>query len=109
MISYGAENKEQMKKLAAELLGRLFVDAAVSLKMTEDKGKGFNVEPADLNKILGANGREASFEYLFRMVQPSMLANSESLQDFAKTFGYSVTAKGSGGQLNWTVSFKPTF
>ena len=109
MISYGAENKEQMKKLAAELLGRLFVDAAVNLKMPDDKGKGFTVEPGDLNKILGANGREASFEYLFRIVQPPTLAESQSLQDFAQTFGYSVIAKGSGNQLNWTVSFKPTF
>ena len=104
MKSWASENLAQKNKLAAELLGRLYAQAALAECISLDQGQGFNLNTAHLRGVVDINS--SAFGQLFSQVDAQMLAESESLQSFAKVFGYSASAVGQGAQKNWAVQFK---
>ena len=108
MTTWAAENEARQKKFAAELLGSWYAKAAVVRGPTDDQGEGFSVCSYHVHNLpLDTNPQ--TYMQLFSCVESSALAESESLQDFAKAFGYSVTASGAGRDCAWEVDFKPAF
>ena len=108
MATWAAENETRQKNFAAELLGSWYAKAAVAQGPERDKGEGFSVEWIDVQAVpLDVNSE--TYMQLFSCVDSSALAESESLQGFAKAFGYSVTAIGQGCDGDWQVDFKQAF
>ena len=82
------QNSERKKQLA----GSLVASAAAAVVLERDKGQGFGVQVEDLDQ-LGISREDATFKEVFGSVKYSELAACEALQDFARSFGYSVTAR----------------
>eukprot|EP00438_Fugacium_kawagutii_P010625 Skav201645 [mRNA] locus=scaffold3087:240180:240659:+ [translate_table: standard] len=74
-------NESRRRKLAEDLLATLIVQAAPR-KMQEAKGGTFTVHKHDLP------GGQPYVDTFFGSVQTNDLIAAESLQDFAKSFGY---------------------
>lgn len=109
MATWAAENETQQKKIAAELLGSWYAKAAVAQGPLRDNGEGFSVQWTDV-QAFSLDVHSATYTQLFSCVDSSALAESESLQGFAKAFGYSVTAiNGFYGHIDWQVDFKQAF
>ena len=111
MCSWEADMQSRTNQAAAVLLGHLYTQAAVK-KALEERGQGFTVSKRDVLKELHAdrsdsgkwNAKFELFTQLFASVTARSLAKSESLQGFARSFGYSVAATGSSCCVN--VVFK---
>mmetsp|Transcript_35954 Transcript_35954/g.58881 ORF Transcript_35954/g.58881 Transcript_35954/m.58881 type:complete len:223 (-) Transcript_35954:32-700(-) len=106
--TWAAEDEPRQKKFAAELLGSWYAKAALAKCATDDQGEGFSVFWSHVHN-LPLDTYSQTYTQLFSCVESSELAESESLQDFAKAFGYSVTASGAGRDRAWEVDFKPAF
>ena len=93
---------------------KMCTEAALQ-KASADKGKGFTVDYADLEKLLGIesyhNNRERSAaqndlaRQLFSGVSGPMLAESESLHRFARSYGYSISVS-YGSISRFSVKFE---
>ena len=106
MFSWEPDIQERREQAAAVLLGHLYTQAAVK-KASEDQGQGFIVGRGDVEMQLGLSqgchpsraeeyrasdaAKRGMFNTIFNSVEPESLAQSESLQGFARSFGYSLT------------------
>ena len=114
------QNQEQKQQAASLLLGHWYAQAAV--KWMRESGTGFSIDRWSVEEELSINprGKESVcrsqrllFDHLFDSVEPGSLAQAESLQRFARAFGYSATAlegdlwDGDTWRTNLAVHFKP--
>ena len=98
MTRFEAELREQQRQTAAVLLGQLYAQAAL-LKVSQDEGEGFYVSALDVERMLSFDrdhkerlaGQKSLVFNLFGGVSPQMLQESESLQRFARPYGYSIS------------------
>ena len=98
MTRFEAELREQQRQTAAVLLGQLYAQAAL-LKVSQDEGEGFYVSALDVERMLSFDrdhkerlaGQKSLVFKLFGGVSPQMLQESESLQRFARSYGYSTS------------------
>lgn len=89
MAAWADESKKQKWKLVAELLGRLYAEAAVKKRAAEDKGEGFSIWqhelfPGDKDKAF------QQIQYDLGVPDCTTVTESESLKEFSRLFGYSV-------------------
>eukprot|EP00435_Cladocopium_sp_Y103_P047792 s687_g14.t1 len=87
MIDWQGESEKMWKSAAEELLCSGIMKAAVE-RSNNDRGEGFKVARSDVQKALGLD--ESAFSSLFRVVAGNIPGASESLQRFARSFGYSM-------------------
>ncbi|CAL1173055.1 unnamed protein product [Cladocopium goreaui] len=99
------KNHRRKTETLAALLGSLFADAAVA-KAAQETGEGFRVSTREVADMMGVNEHDSVYARLFRHVQVSQLEASDSLLDFASSFGYSFTV--SDLAAGWfDIAFKP--
>ena len=111
MLDWQGESKKMRTSAAEELLCSGIMKAAVE-KSKQDQGKGFTLSKGDLQGALGFD--EKVFNSLFNDVAgkvPCKICKSESLQRFARSFGYSMSVKTCTGQdvknLPWANDVRP--
>ena len=112
---WSEQNQLKRQKLSAEIAGSFLADAAAEKALPEDYGGGFSVGHRDLYELygLGVNTKIPEVDEIFGDLDVSLLEESESLKDFARSFGYSMTLRKTGDQRflnnNVQVDFKPAF
>lgn len=105
VTGWSQKNHRRKTETLAALLGSLFADAAVA-KAAQETGEGFRVSTREVADMMGVNEHDSVYARLFRHVQVSQLEASDSLLDFASSFGYSFTV--SDLAAGWfDIAFKP--
>ena len=97
MLDWQGESQKMRQRAAEELLCSGILKAAVE-KSKEDQGKGFTLNRDDLRRALGLDENEPGFNNLFSVVAGKKPCESEILQRFARSFGYSMSVNKFNGQ-----------
>eukprot|EP00435_Cladocopium_sp_Y103_P051672 s687_g16.t1 len=90
--AWSVENQARQQAANAALVGNLLAQAAAKVVMEKDQGGGFKISEEDLDRI-GIKRDELMFQRIFNHLELSSLEESESLQAFARSFGYSIAVK----------------
>jgi len=96
MLDWQGESQKMRQRAAEELLCSGIMKAAVE-KSKEDQGTGFTLKRDDLRSALGLD--ETVFNNLFSVVAGKKPCESEVLQRFARSFGYSMSVSKPRGQF----------
>ena len=116
MRTWRDRGRKLREQPAAELLCAVMMESAAE-KSAQDSGTGFLVSKHDMTQALSID--DTAFRSLFRNVACRIPCESEDLQRFAQSFGYSMSVEAPGnttvqdyhtwGSSNLSMRFTPEF
>eukprot|EP00435_Cladocopium_sp_Y103_P049815 s687_g15.t1 len=106
MSDWRDESRKMRRLSATEMLCSGIMEAAVE-KSDLDVGNGFTVNKMDLVEALGLDDNVQVFNNIFDEVTGKAALESESLQRFARSFGYSISVSLENNFWSWTSSHTP--